>query len=321
MIRSLHGRKGTTGRLRWAEAAFTLIELMVSIAILMVIMVVLANISDQVSRVWTRFAGQSQISQEGRAAMDAVTRDLRQATLNPYWTYDSPANPTRYMRKSDLAFVSGDATQLLGSTGNTTGTAVFFQAMLGRSDAAANSQLKELLNTVGFFLWRGTDPKAPTGTPAATEPKWRLMKLQSPAERMQVFTKNLASNPTDYSWFSNLLTGGAVHQVAENIVLFRILPLKVNASGEVTTFPSGAEYNSAVGALSNPQPETANQLPPIAEITMIVTDDASARRLASITTVDWNADLTEIENQLSGLGLNFRIMVSRVQLPNSKWNG
>ena len=143
--------------LKQINAAFTLLEVMVSSALIVVIMGFLMYTMDQTQR--TMRGADSRIGQfqTARVAFEAMTRNLSQATLNTYYDLDSTdkgtngaklpygeTRPTGYRRASDLHFVSGlaasakilDSTEVIDPT-----HAVFFQAPLGVSYQDDNTVL------------------------------------------------------------------------------------------------------------------------------------------------------------------------------------
>jgi uncharacterized protein (TIGR02599 family) len=134
--------------LRKINAAFTLVEVMVSSALIVVIMGFLMYTMEQTQR--TMRGADSRVGQfqTARVAFEALTRNLGQASLNTYWDVDFgpivntdpkaavELEPKGYRRNSDLHFVSGLASQekILDSNEKINPThAVFFQAPLGVS--------------------------------------------------------------------------------------------------------------------------------------------------------------------------------------------
>jgi uncharacterized protein (TIGR02599 family) len=155
-------------------AGFTLVELLVSTAIIALIMLVLVAITNQTTLTWQYTAEKIEKFQESRDGFESMTRRLSQATLNTYWDYlgivppdtttivprsrqiGSTAYkefvPLYYGRMSELRFVSGPMngnTQLPNPSANTifAGTnpmkwpfhGVFFQAPFGLEETADNS--------------------------------------------------------------------------------------------------------------------------------------------------------------------------------------
>ena len=105
------------------KAAFTLVELMVSTAIIGLIMLVLVQMTNQTSATWKNATEKIEKFQQARDGFEAMTRRLSQATLNTYWDYldknGAPRDPNvqnaafknfipyMYGRASQLRFLSG----------------------------------------------------------------------------------------------------------------------------------------------------------------------------------------------------------------------
>ncbi len=159
-------------------SAFTLVELLVSTAIITLIMLVLVGITNQTSQTWRYTTDKIEKFQSARDGFESMTRRLSQATLNTYWDYLGivpPSNtlaprskiittneyknfiPISYGRMSELRFLSGPMTNspsasLVPGAGNGGGGdderhwpthGVFFQAPLGlvTDDAPTKSAL------------------------------------------------------------------------------------------------------------------------------------------------------------------------------------
>lgn len=147
-------------------SGFTLVELLVSMAVLSLILVITLQMTSSIASLSSRARSRIETFQEARAAYEAMTRQVSQAMLNTYWDYDYTsdsydtngalklgATPIGYGRQSELQFLSfkaddstpgGNTPFLPPSTAPTTGSdgfqpsghAVFFQAPQGYSAPA-----------------------------------------------------------------------------------------------------------------------------------------------------------------------------------------
>ncbi len=88
--------------LRHKSGAFTIIELLVSMSIVMILLVVLFQMVGQTSSIWKYTNAKAEQFRGARTAFEAITRQLSQATLNTYWDYDRDAQQniksTKYVR-------------------------------------------------------------------------------------------------------------------------------------------------------------------------------------------------------------------------------
>ncbi len=193
---------------------FTLVELLVSMAITVGLLLVMMSVVSGVNHTWQYTSSKVYEFRESRDAFEALTRRISQATLNTYWDYNNPNNPTSYQRQSQLRFISGVATGIAGSGSvlNTTNDnyhpthAIFFQAPLGYTQAHTSGtdplqsidQLENLLNTWGYFIEWNTDGATATNAfsalqlkpPFVTSPdryRFRLMEMMEPSENMALY--------------------------------------------------------------------------------------------------------------------------------------
>jgi uncharacterized protein (TIGR02599 family) len=314
-----HGTRARSG-------GFTLVEMLAAGAVMAILFVVIYGVMQQTGNAWRGTNAKIEAFQDARTAFDAVTRSLSQATLNTYYDYDSEAEPTRYLRKSDLHFRSGRdlAPGLIGH-------GVFFQATLGYSDKGKFDRLGSL-NGLGFYVTFGSEQGRPAfvqtlgGNQPANPKRFRLMQWAQPTQSLAVYE--------DTAWFADSL-GAAnppVHELAKNVIALVILP----RAGESSSLTPDYEYDSRAGASANPQPVTAHQLPPLVEVVMVVLDEASAERLGDAPSASdlgldglfldssslerLDADLAELERRLAEKRLTWRTFRTTVALPNSKWS-
>ena len=212
---------GMTRLFRRVAIAFTLIEMLVSMAVLSMIMLLLFGTITHSTTLWTKTTGKVQAFQAARAAFESMTRNLSQATLQNYYGYaDSSGNPvplinpsfkmsssgnatrarvpTKYLRASELHFVCGPAPALLTQAGITgidaSGDAVFFQAPIGFSDGSYQTQ-PSLLNVCGYYVQFAKDDSTGGGTGAipdfasSLKPtyRYRLMEVVQPADKNGIY--------------------------------------------------------------------------------------------------------------------------------------
>lgn len=219
--------------------AFTLVELMVSTAIISLLMLILVAMVNQFSQTWRFTTKKVEGFQSARDGFESMTRKLSQATLNTYWDFyyvniGGRKVPKDFIRQSQLRFVSGPTAKLAPDNMRYT-HGVFFQAPLGVVNDKANlGTMRDLLNTWGYFIEEGDDallrPAFLEGrVPLRT--RCRLMELMQPTESLSVYDldQRAADSPLtgdQLGWFRLALgaTPRPVRAVADNIVALIIWP-------------------------------------------------------------------------------------------------
>lgn len=270
---------------RIRRGAFTIVELMVTVAILSLVLLILSSITDATRRTWIYTSGKVEQFRAARDAFEAMTRKLSQATLNTYWDYDSLTAPSRYLRQSELRFISGGAAELT-ARGNATGHAIFFQAPLGYAeDSARYGDLQALLNTWGYFVEFGDD--AAFRPPFVTEEivpyrhRFRLCEMMEPADRLSIYRyTNGQPSYNGRQWFTEPLNASPsnVRVLAENIISLIVLPrLAPQEDPSGTKLAPAFSYDSTATG-SDPSINSKNQLPPVVQISVVAVEEASFNR-------------------------------------------
>lgn len=294
---------------------FTLVELMVSMAVLVVLAMVLVSMTDQTSRTWRLTRSKVEQFQEARNAYETVTRRLTQATLNTHWDYRYTTRnagatkikiPAAYVRESELRFRSGPMEDLAPGNGVYRPThGVFFQAPFGVAENPEYASMDNLLNTWGYFLEVDDDedliPPFLKNLKDVIPPRRasRLMELREPTEALRIYEMPLGSN--DATWFRASVNAPErpVRVVAENIVALVFLPRlsqaverKRTADGKDPWLVKDYKYDTT---LSDPDPELnpKNQLPPTVQVVMVAIDRLSAQRLAEKNGTDPDLGIKE----------------------------
>jgi len=305
-------------------AAFSLVEMLVSLTVVVVITVLTSSVISQATRMWQRTSHRIDAWQEARTAFERLTRHLGQATLQPYLDYDDPVAPTRYDRHSDLHFILGPAGSdpLPGTSG--TGQAIFFQAPAGVvADHAHYEGLEGLLNAVGYYVEYGTAPRPDLiNTPASR--RYRLRETVFPAEANRVYGGGNA-------WLAD--AAGYSEVVADNVIALIVRP---RSSGGADGVDLSADYTRDTRApFIGAQPESSHQLPPIVEVTLIALSEESARRLESgpeppaviaeafrerfRQSHRYAEDLAAVREALREAGLEFWVFESAVMIGEARW--
>ncbi len=339
-----------------ARAAFTLVELLVAFAVLSVILVILVSITDQTQRVIKKTNQRIDAFRSARTGFEMITRRLGQATLNTYWDYDDPSNPTRYVRQSELRFSSGPIAAAALTVADPHPThGIFFQAPLGFVEDDQLKGLDSLLNTWGIHIEYGEDTFRPDflGTTGSVPPRkrLRLVEMMEPSEDLTLFTKT-SGDPAygGNEWFTTPAARSInSHVVAENIIALILLPKlpdkDVTSGNPDLSLTTDYNYSSAptVWPPEIPQPVSEHQLPPIVRVTMVALDEASARRLEELSqgdSVSWLGlnnlfrdplkfssgdlqaalDLETLQSKLISHNLAFRVFTTEVGLRAAKWS-
>ncbi|MGA7393013.1 MAG: prepilin-type N-terminal cleavage/methylation domain-containing protein [Terrimicrobiaceae bacterium] len=181
--------------------AFTLLEMLVSMAILALLVITMTTLVDSTARLWRSSEGRTDACREARAALIVLARDLRNAVAG------TNLNLMRFNLQA-------------GAANTNYGSNVFFLASLPPSAQGANS--KSDVCEVGYFL-------ALDRTPASTNQTLNLYRYFRDSN--QTFS-NLAAG----TLFANIATGEAGEELlARNVVGMTIKPVSAN-SGDWTDF-------------------------------------------------------------------------------------
>lgn len=321
---------------------FTLLEILVATTIFTIALAISIGIVGQVSGVWRRSVEKVKAFQSARIAFDLLTRNIGQANLNTYLDYVDAANrfpadsgydnrPVRYARRSNLHFVIGSPGQgdIPGTPG--TGSAVFFQFQEGYKGASTKYRgLDNLLNSCGYFIQFADDTTRPPHTiNANAKPRYRyrLMQLLVPTQDNGIF---IAPDSDPHAWFADHAAAHA-YPVAENIIALIAIP-----RDPVDPIVTNYQYDSRLDERVNPQPITANQMPPVIQLTMVAIDDNAALRLengATEPSVIKNAlegkftnvalfeqELQDLEDALNDARIGYQIFSGNVPIRESKWS-
>jgi uncharacterized protein (TIGR02599 family) len=340
------------------ERGFTLVEMLVSMALLAMIAAVLATVLSLLANAQKYVSGQTSSFEDASLAFQSMTRTLSQASLETYFDYypsqaagltgTVPPPPTAFIRQSNLHFICDQAVNLLpgGSATVNPTHAVFFQSLLGYSEPTDPSYaaIPDLLNACGYYIAFGSNVSTIPGLSAlegnATY-RYRLMEMMQPTEEMGVYADLETTEP--YKWIQTPITNNEVRPVADNIIALVIEPQYSTedqvANGSTPLTPNYF-YDSRQDAQTATQPPNANQLPSIVKVTMVAIDEASAIRLARLNQNtnppallpagiftssepgQYDADIVKLTNALQSTvpPVNYRIFVASVPMRSAKWS-
>jgi uncharacterized protein (TIGR02599 family) len=296
--------------------AFSLIEMIVSMGILAIMIAFLLLMVSQTQKTWKGTAGKIEQFRAARDAFDTMTRRISQATLNTYLDYNNPANPSAYIRQSELRFLSGPTDLILPTLtiiSNTPTMGIFFQAPNGFSTNTNNALLQNALNTWGYYIEYGSDtnltvrPSYLSGTRPIPRVRYRLMEFMEPTDNLSVYSYTSTNrNYQGVEWITNTLglpeSSRPSHVLAENVIAMILLPKHTPADlarwGSAYSNSSLAPdyiYSSATNRNSGQNDarlNTRNQLPPVIQVTIVAVDETSAIRFPSAL-----ANLTNVSSQ------------------------
>ncbi len=327
---------------------FTLLEVLITLAILLVVLVAMVQFMGSVDQAWKSAAADP--FAEAQDAFDTMTRNLAAATLASYQDYADNKGafrsgpgfaPDHLARRSDLDFVCGPSTGaggLLTSSGRTTtGSSVFFLAAKGYTQSDAHAGMEGLLNAMGYFVEFGADDAAPSFVLSRGQTwRWRLKQVLQPAESLQIF----APDQTSAKWLQPLVPTGAVLPVlAENVATLIVLPQRgVNDTAAALAPSFGYDSRDTTNRL------TLYQLPPRLDVILVAIDETSAALLAAqdgsnpppLISVDFfqhgaqsdaavqasqlSADLATVDQSLTSRKIGHRIFQREILLPASSWS-
>lgn len=233
-------------------------------AILGILMTLIIQVIGGVSSAWKTNSGRTAAFTNARAGVDALSRNLSQATLNTYLAYaDAQGNPvplvnpsfkhasattarqrtpTQYLRMSELHFITGETASIFQTGGisgpRTIGQSVFFQMPGGIVERTDNRPKESLLNVIGYYIEFGSNADyLPSTTTDSAKPRYRyrLMEVLQPAERNLIYESTCELDPSsglpvyvhDLRWINNLglnQAAGSKNPLADNVLALAFLP-------------------------------------------------------------------------------------------------
>jgi uncharacterized protein (TIGR02599 family) len=313
-----------------AGGGYTILEMMVALAVFGLILTMLLSVISQTSTA-TQWASQKVSAFQGaRAAFDLMARNVSQATLNAYWDYDQLPSPTRYLRKSELHFLIGNAGEDPFPGTADCGQALFFQAPSGFTGTpAAYGGLETLLSAMGYYVeYRAREALPAPFPPPVPVYRYFLMQAVQPSEDLKVYEQ-----ATGDVWIDDV--ANTASPIAENVICLIVWPRRSpedDPSG--LALSTNFTYDSRLNVLSNPQPLTAHQLPPAVQLTIVAMDEKSASRVCLSSTppgavsssladlfgnpAQYSEDLATLEDRLASKGINYRTFTVTIPIRESK---
>jgi uncharacterized protein (TIGR02599 family) len=331
---------------RQSREGFTLLEILTATTIFSIILVIALSILGQSISVWKRSSNKIQSFQDARRAYSLISASLSQATLKTYLDYvDASDNfpsdtgytapPVRYARRSDLQMVThpSGTSGFPGTVG--TGVGVYFQFPSGFEGSSGGTKqyvgMSHLLNTCGFYVEFADDTTRPGFVSTTPKYRYRLMQLLVPTQNNLIY--DASDGAPAHNWFKNFAASDS-HPVADNIIALVILPQDPDEPIDYIT--PDYVYDSRLDEKDDPQPVTANQLPPAFQVVMIAIDEDSAMRMETgsaepsvistalagkfVDVTELQQDISAIESALIDANIQYRTFTNSVAIRESKWS-
>ena len=157
-------------------------------------------------------------------------------------------------------------------------------------------------------------------------------------------TENLTVFSSITNWRNTISNGGTnvnqyVSPIADNVIALVIwprLPIGEDPDGLDLISSTSYVYDSKDSATDDPQPKTANQLPPTVQVSMITISEASAIRLDKDSTPPmaiqaalnnrfvspsaYKDDIIKVSEKLADANVEFQVFNTSITLRESKWS-
>lgn len=285
--------------------AFTLVELLISMAVLTLLVVLIASLLANVNNAWLRGEERVETYQNGRAILDLIKRDLTPAVMS-----------------SSLQFAQ-NPTMPPGLNLRTNSDSIFWQAPATSTDSGN-------LAEIGYYLTADYQLK-------------RFYVPPSDAANYQIFSP--PNQPTDNSapWVTSFVTDNLSTTVSSGVLAFwvrcldrngNLIPWLFSSAVGVGTlkFNSAAHFQPAIPGQASSFNYTnaattarANLLPATVEVTVVTLDAKAFQRNPSIPAIPSSTGpdqvstaVTTFNQQLIAAGVSSaRTFSTRVKLLNA----
>lgn len=254
--------------------AFSLVELLVATSVATMLMLILAGVSSQVSKLLTTGISQNQNRVNARAAMSFMAKELKQASIAKQKTFTVGTTPVSALH---LVINPSSVTERYKNP-----DAVFWQAPIATTTTSGD------IAEVGYFVYRDEKPDV-TG------------KRVFHSDLMRLFV-----NPTDttnyriYSQPGSWLDGGLLDKFIptrlnnyqglflENVIGLWVIPFKDNGRpmntvlGPNTEMTTNHDYDSRHNNITS---APIDRLPSMVQVSLLVADSTTIKRLSGNITV------------------------------------
>jgi len=326
-----------------APAAFTLVELTVSVALLTFLMIILANMTDSAGRAWSQGQSRTDTFQTARASLDLLARELAPAVVDTRMQF--VVAPASILAPSPLSSqnIAGDSPVLLwmAPLGNE-GSLCCVGYYLYRDDTNQFHRLKRLYipatdasgNASPYFPQTANlnNPRDTTLQPSPTDASWFTRNWMSSAAGNPFADPNVVSTAADgviAFWAQCVdLLGNPIPLVSSSSI-HPVSPLSFNSAAyfQVATtlpFDNGSSFTYLA---QTAQSLRANRVPAAIDLTIMLLDNATITRsgnlpqqvndLAANGTIDVTQSLNDLNSKLNKAGIyNARTFSTRVKLVN-----
>jgi uncharacterized protein (TIGR02599 family) len=325
-----------------SQRGFTLFEILVATTISIVLVAIISQITSSVIKTTASTSSKIDAFAAARLGFNLLNQRLSKATLNTFWAYDDSLNPTVYLRQSDLQFTIRPNQQNSGY-----GQEVYLVAPETYSGSSSLRSVSGLLNACSFFVQYGDNQTFRASTETGSRFRYRLMQGFQPTESRAVFNNFYTTG--SQGWITDIVNNGGnpvtsgswVSPLADNVIALLFWPRVSKADDSTGTRLTGSSnayaYDSRSNATATTQPITANQLPPVVQITMVMISEASAQRLDTHSSTPpaaveaalngkftdvtkYDADLVKMESILVQNHIAYQVFTTAVPLKESKWS-
>lgn len=264
-----------TNSRRSPRSSFTLVELLLALAVFAILVLSITGILGQLNKMWAQTEAQNQRDRGGRALLNFIARDIRKAML-----------PLNVSNTTNLDFVINPSS--LGASASTYGNHdnIFFQAPIA-TDSLATS-VGEVAEVGYFVQWQSAN-----GSQGPTAQLCRFFVNPTDTADFLIY-----DNPTSWLTSTNLKDVAAgtspnyAGLLAENVIGLWINPYDKNGNAYFTS--SSRSYDSR-------STTTPPNLPAVVDISILVLDPATAKRLgagvaSSVSAVQTLVQSTSVTN-------------------------
>jgi prepilin-type N-terminal cleavage/methylation domain-containing protein len=273
-------------RLPKREHAFTLLELLVAMAVLAILVLMLMNMVDSATRLWRINENRVEGYREPRAALGIVARDLKTAMAG---------TNMQFFRLNDAGYVPA------GATVGTNASHVFFlSAMPAGAQWTSNATPnKSDICEIGYFVGYGKT-SASSNSPVNT---LNLYRYFLSSDETYAALKNTNSPSYPFPAASTIvLSDKNVELLARNIVSFKITAYSAISQTNATNAASVQQI------LTNFVSSTNSAMPDLIEITLTAVNQDTAKKLSS--QASWSATNSQPIKD------NLQTFTTRIRLEN-----